>query len=216
MPKSPPEAHLPFNHHQYPSSHPSSSQLQDANSIPSSSNKENAYPPDLQTPPRPTAPSTAETSASVERVPDSQPQSSSAPSHDSLPAPLMLILNCIRSTMRSYFTSKPPHTIQRLAELILRPNTHYRTLPAFLRAIDRVVTVTSSAENFPLQMQASASQPNGLVNGEMSDHGGDDSMGGALLTPIPWLSNTASLEDGTTTSLNQGTSLLPGLLIYHC
>lgn len=127
----------------------------------------------------------------------------------------MLLLNSIRSTMRSYFTSKPPHTIQRLAELILRPTTHYRTLPAYLRAIDRVVTVTSSADNFPLQMQASANQPNGLVNGEMSDHGvgGDEFLGGALLTPIPWLSNTASFEDGAATSLNQGTSILLDQLI---
>lgn len=117
--------------------------------------------------------------------------------------------------MRSYFTSKPPHTIQRLAELILRPTTHYRTLPAYLRAVDRVVTVTSSADNFPLQMQASANRPNGLVNGERSDHGvgGDEFLGGALLTPIPWLSNTASLEDGAATSLNQGTSILLGRLI---
>lgn len=206
MPKAPTQTPPPFNHHHPPSAYPSS-QLQGANSAPSSSNKENACPTDLQTPPRPTAPSTADTSASVERVPDSQPQSFSGPSNEPLPRPLMLLLNSIRSTMRAYFTSKPPHTIQRLAELILRPNTHYRTLPAYLRAMDRVVTVTSSADNFPLQMQ-SANQPNGLMNGETSDHGigGDDSLGGALLTPIPWLSSATSFEEGTATSLNQGTN----------
>ena len=205
MPKAPPEQPSPFNHFRHPAAHQLSSQLQDANSIPSSSNKENAYPPDLQTPPRPTMPSTADTS---ERVPDSQPQSFSGPSNNSLPAPLMLLLNSIRSTIRSYFASKPPHTVQRLAELILHPNAHYRTLPAYLRAVDRVITVTSSADNFPLQMQACANQANGLMNGEMSDHGisGDESLGGALLTPIPWLDDGSSFEDDGVTSLDQGRS----------
>lgn len=113
--------------------------------------------------------------------------------------------------MRSYFTSKPPHTIQRLAELILRPNSHYRTLPAYLRAVDRVVSVTSSADIFPSQMHASANQPNGLLNGvsggfDISNHvhGSDESLGGALLTPIPWLSNAASFEDDAAASLEQG------------
>lgn len=207
MPKMPAEAPPPFSHHNQPSSY-TSSQLQDPNSLPSSSNKENAYPADLQTPPRPTAPPAAATS-SIERVPDSQPQSS-APGNESLPAPLMLLLNSIQSTIKSYFTSKPPHTIQRLAELILRPNSHYRTLPAYLRAVDRVVSVTSSADIFPTQMQASANQPNGVMNGaggglDISDHiHGDESLGGALLTPIPWLSNATSFEDDSTTSLNQG------------
>ncbi|RJE21630.1 hypothetical protein PHISCL_06036 [Aspergillus sclerotialis] len=207
MPKMPREAPPPFSLHNQPSSY-TSSQLQDPNSVPSSSNKENAFPADLQTPPRPTAPTAAATS-SIERVPDSQPQSS-APGHEPLPAPLMLLLNSIHSTIKSYFTSKPPHTIQRLAELILRPNSHYRTLPAYLRAIDRVVSVTSSADIFPTQMQASANQPNGVMNGaggglDISDHiHGDESLGGALLTPIPWLSNATSFEDDSTTSLNQG------------
>lgn len=121
-----------------------------------------------------------------------------------------MLLNSIRSTIRSYFTSKPPHTIQRLAELILRPNSHYRTLPAYLRAVDRVVSVTSSADAFPSQMRASATQPNGVMNGagggiDISDNlHGDESLGGAMLTPIPWLSNAASFEDESTTSLNQG------------
>ncbi|KAA8644579.1 uncharacterized protein ATNIH1004_008784 [Aspergillus tanneri] len=132
-------------------------------------------------------------------VPDSQPQPST------LPAPLQLLLDSIRSNLRSLFSSKPPHTIQRLAELILHPNAHYRTLPAYLRAVDRTISVTSGADVFPLQMQEATSQPNGVVNGTdntflLSDHalGSDESLGGALLTPIPWLSNAASpgAEDG--------------------
>ena len=106
--------------------------------------------------------------------------------------------------MRSYFSSKPPHTIQRLAELILRPNAHYRTLPAYLRAIDRVVCVTSNAGIFPLQMQASSNQPNGVTNGHHAADN-DEYLGGALLTPIPWLANTDSYDDEMiATSLSEG------------
>ncbi|KAH8427989.1 uncharacterized protein LDX57_005695 [Aspergillus melleus] len=165
----------------------------------SSSNKENATPADFQTPPRP-LPTASSLSSSTERVPDSQPEPSDEPATDAaLPAPLLLLLDSIRSNLRTLFASKPPHTIQRLAELILRPTAHYRTLPAYLRAVDRVVSVTSSADVFPLQVQEATSQPNGVMNGGESsfllpDHslGSDESLGGALLTPIPWLSNAAS------------------------
>ena len=138
-----------------------------------------------------------------------QPQSFT---NESLPSPLLLLLDSIKSSLRSLFTSKPPHTIQRLAELILYPTVHYRTLPAYLRALDRVVCVTSSAEVFPLQIQASMSQPNGVTNGGGSsgllfDHapGSDESLGGALLTPIPWLSNAISFEDEAGEPSNEGT-----------
>ncbi|CAL5874587.1 uncharacterized protein PFLUO_LOCUS8884 [Penicillium psychrofluorescens] len=96
--------------------------------------------------------------------------------------------------------------MQRLAELILRPTAHYRTLPAYLRALDRVVSVTSSADVFPFQTQTStAGQPNGIVpSGAAGTYlptdafGGDDSLGGALLTPIPWLTNASfESEDGS-------------------
>ncbi|ODM22726.1 hypothetical protein SI65_00315 [Aspergillus cristatus] len=198
MPKMPPEAAPSSIPHQLPSSADPSSQ---DSSIPSSSNKENNL-PDLQTPPRPAPTSAAPaTSPLSERVPDSQSQSFTGPTNESLPAPLALLLDSIKFTLRSLFSSKPPHTIQRLAELILHPNAHYRTLPAYLRAVDRVVSVTSSAEIFPLQVQASTGQPNGVTNGGRSsgllfDHtpGSDESLGGALLTPIPWL-NAASFEE---------------------
>ncbi|PYI12390.1 hypothetical protein BO78DRAFT_392250 [Aspergillus sclerotiicarbonarius CBS 121057] len=162
---------------------------QDPNTTASSTN--------IQTPPRPTATSPHQTPAS-ERIPDSQPQSSQGPS---LPEPLELHVTSIKSTLRSLFATKPPHTIQRLAELIIRPTAHYRTLPAYIRAVDRVVCVTSGADIFPLQTHNSAaSQPNGAVlNGTesgfmFSDHalGSDESLGGALLTPIPWLSNAVA------------------------
>ncbi|KAL2848532.1 hypothetical protein BJY01DRAFT_211494 [Aspergillus pseudoustus] len=199
MPQSPSEPTSPLRFQQQ-YLNPTSSFVHDVNSNPPSSNKENAHPQDLQTPPRPPPSSTIPPSSS-ERVPDSLPASQVGASTATLPTPLLLIYQSIQSTLRSLFSSKPPHTIQRLAELILRPSAHYRTLPAYLRAVDRVISVTSSADVFPLPLQslAGAAQPNGAINGAentliLTDNslGSDESLGGALLTPIPWLSNTAS------------------------
>ncbi|EAA59833.1 hypothetical protein AN3625.2 [Aspergillus nidulans FGSC A4] len=180
----------------------------DPNPVPSSSNKENAAPSDLRTnsQPPPSDPGT-QLPSSTERIPDSLSASQAASTSTTLPAPLLLILQSIQSTLRSLFSSKPPHTIQRLAELILRPNAHYRTLPAYMRALDRVVSVTSTADVFPFPMQSGAAtaQPNGTLNGaqatfSLSDDalGSDEALGGALLTPIPWLNNASSPEpEGT-------------------
>ncbi|KAJ5570069.1 uncharacterized protein N7459_009499 [Penicillium hispanicum] len=173
---------------------------------PESSNKENSAPGGPQASPNP-QPTTGSPQSS-ERVPYSQPQPTS-PAGDTLPPPLALILASIRSAIQSFFVEKPPHTIQRLAELILRPTAHYRTLPAYLRAVDRVVSVTSGADVFPFSTPANTStQSNGLVHSTNSagtyltpDHahglGSDESLGGALLTPIPWLTSTPfEGEDG--------------------
>ncbi|PGH01825.1 hypothetical protein GX51_05005 [Blastomyces parvus] len=184
-----------------PSLIPSSYSTQEVNSQ-ANSNKENAPPSQLQTTPRRPPVPAFSSSASSDRIPDSQPQS--GPTDDALPPPLVAILSSIKSTLKTYFPSKPPHTVQRLAELILRPTQNYRTLPAYLRAVDRVVSVSSGADIFPLPL--SMPLPGGiidtsLVNGvngtgssgfTFSDHdalGSDESLGGALLTPIPWLTN---------------------------
>ncbi|CAG8906469.1 unnamed protein product [Penicillium egyptiacum] len=192
-----------------------------ANSIPpESSNKENTAPADIQT-----SPQAARTGSPPpsERVP-SLPQSSGASTDDRLPPPLAFLLSAIRSSIKSFFEDKPPHTIQRLAELVLYPTKHYRTLPAYLRAVDRVVSVTSSADIFPFQTPAVTNAPsNGLMlPGNSSEVymapdiaqglGSDESLGGALLTPIPWLTN-ASFEGEDTNGhagiLVEGTEALP-------
>lgn len=213
MPKIPPELAASFSSSQ-PSSSPSSHEPS-GSLPPSSSNKENAPPSNLQTPPRPTAPLPPTSSASSERVPDSQPEPATPrPTDNVLPPPLLLLLNSIKSTLRSYFSSKPPHTIQRLAELILYPTRHYRTLPAYLRAVDRVVAVSSTADIFPLQQTGvlgDGNLANGVSNGRgggfMMDNtlGSDESLGGALLTPIPWLTNTG-LEGEDSDLLDEGNS----------
>lgn len=129
---------------------------------------------------------------------------------DSLPPQIHFLLNSIVATLNTHFTLYPPHTIQRLSELILQPKLHYRTLPAYLHAFDRVVHVTSGANLYPLP--APVPDANGakiLTNGISSgadpesiswgsstqtQHslGSDESLGGALLTPIPWLQSIST------------------------
>lgn len=66
--------------------------------------------------------------------------------------------------------------------------------------------VSSSADVFPLARTAAPETdlPNGSINGAgagslIGDEalGSDESLGGALLTPIPWLSNTEQTADST-------------------
>lgn len=168
-------------------------------------------------PPRPLPPvppfdSSTSVSTNPSHIPDSVPASQS-PIADSIPDLLIQQLTSISQTLQTGFADRPPHTIQRLAELVLTPNKHYKTLPAWLRAVDRAVSVTSTADIFPLPQAQSLPQgvldgalTNGVTNGLGSGIGGggilwtnsdtrdvglgsDESLGGALLTPIPWLKN---------------------------
>jgi PPP4R2 len=153
-----------------------------------------------------------DSSTSVSNVPDSVPATQTS-TVDIIPDLLIQQLTSLSQTLRTAFAEKPPHTIQRLAELVLTPNKHYKTLPAWLRAVDRAVSVTSTADIFPLPQAQSLPQgvldgalTNGVTNGLGSGTGGggilwtnsdtrdaglgsDESLGGALLTPIPWLKN---------------------------
>ncbi|KAJ5662272.1 uncharacterized protein N7477_009888 [Penicillium maclennaniae] len=204
MPKVPPGS---YNHQLFQQP----SQTSETTTVPpESSNKENTAPGDLQTTPAPT-----HSLPPTESVPDSQPESTQ-PSSDLLPPPLALLLSSIKSAIQSFFLSKPPHTIQRFAELILHPTAHYRTLPAYLRAVDRVVSVTSGIDVFPasiLENTTPSGQSNGLAHPANSagtylttDYasglGSDESLGGALLTPIPWLTN-ASFEGDEVSGLEE-------------
>ncbi|KAG4427208.1 hypothetical protein IFR05_017309, partial [Cadophora sp. M221] len=106
----------------------------------------------------------------------------------------------------------------RLAELILEPTQHYRSLPAYLHALDRVVHVTSGAHTFPLPpaipdpsslslLSNGTSVPgvdplnvswgNPAATVAASALGSDESLGGALLTPISWLNRNGSSSSGT-------------------
>lgn len=130
-----------------------------------------------------------------------------------LPTPVAALLNEVTSTLTLNFDTYPPHTIQRLAELVLRPRQHYRSLVAYLHALDRVVHVTSGANVYPLppaipDMSAMSLLANGVggagpgssstrslsINAAATNNniGSDEALGGALLTPIPWLARRAN------------------------
>lgn len=99
------------------------------------------------------------------------------------------------------FKSYPPHTIQRIAELILYPRAHYKALASYLHALDRVSAVTSGMNTYPLPppipdmsaIQLNGDEPNDPAmavswsNPTSAAVGSDEALGGALLTPIPWL-----------------------------
>lgn len=130
---------------------------------------------------------------------------------DSLPYEIQGLLKSITSTLNLLFTKHPPHTIQRLAELLLYPRQHYRTLISYLHALDRVVHVTSGANIFPLPPAipdpsslsilsngTSALNPSSISWSTpasapaVSSLGSDESLGGALLTPITWLNRNGT------------------------
>ncbi|EON69429.1 hypothetical protein W97_08689 [Coniosporium apollinis CBS 100218] len=157
--------------------------------------KENAPP---ATPsPRPPVPAFAQRTPQSSDI--STPALPSAPDSDlvsalsALPVELRPLYVSIVDSLTKNFPKQAPHTVQRLAELILNPKQHYRFLPPYLRALDRVVCVSSSISVFPLPQAAVPS--GGLLNGTTSPVsnsaaaalGSDESLGGALLTPIPWL-----------------------------
>jgi len=120
---------------------------------------------------------------------------------------VLALLTSVTQNLRTWFSKHPPHTVQRFAELILAPKQHYRALPSYLHAIDRVVHVTSGAHIFPLppaitDASSAAVLSNGTSTPDLasiswgnptaalqSTLGSDESLGGALLTPIPWLRN---------------------------
>lgn len=122
----------------------------------------------------------------------------------------------ITGVLAETFHTYPPHTIQRLAELVLHPRRHYKSLPAYLHAVDRVVHVTSGNNIYPLPPAipdmshmmingVTEGQDGSAVDGEMAwastsssnanAVGSDEALGGALLTPIPWLARRAANGD---------------------
>lgn len=155
----------------------------------------------------------------------------------------------ITGVLHETFHTYPPHTIQRLAELVLEPRKHYRSLPSYLHAVDRVVHVTSGNNIYPLPPAmpdmshmhingvtepASTQEPSGDQQQQLDQPtqanwagsnigsvpiGSDEALGGALLTPIPWLARRAanggdgSSESGESSTLGSeagGTSLAVG------
>ncbi|KAK0659726.1 hypothetical protein QBC41DRAFT_331400 [Cercophora samala] len=177
-------------------------------SVPSSqeTNKENSSPPAAR-PSAPVPPSTASPSA-----PETQAERPATP--DTLPKPVQDMLDEITSVLKENFAENPPHTIQRLSELVLRPRQHYKSVIAWLHALDRVVHVTSGANVYPLPpaipdmsgMSLSVNGSAGATSGVASTVGTDEALGGALLTPIPWLTSRVNGGPGSDTGSETGGS----------
>lgn len=135
----------------------------------------------------------------------------STPMPDSpLPYELLCLYQSSTNVLRNSFATSPPHTIQRIAELVLQPRKHYRYLPPFLQALDRAVSVTSPTTEFPLPQLQNTSAINFLTNGdgtngirERDGLGSDESLGGALLTPIPWIKDQEDNPLSTDNTRNQ-------------
>lgn len=149
------------------------------------------------------------------RSPRDQRSSESVdPPAGALPPDLLSSYQFSTHVLEQDFANSPPYTIQRLAELVLEPRRHYRFLPAYLRALDRVVSVSSPISDFPLPTlnPARHTATNGggfLTNGdtnpayaatERDGLGSDESLGGALLTPIPWLRSNGNALSGSSAS----------------
>lgn len=121
----------------------------------------------------------------------------SEPSQPALAPEILAMIASINDTLNMTFSTAPPHTVQRLAELLQRPNEHYRSLSKFLRAIQRVISVSSTVDQFPLPSAVESQSP-----GMLNILGSDESLGGALLTPISWLQNDHSSDTETDTRMN--------------
>lgn len=169
-------------------------------------NKENAAPTPPTSAPAPTA------------TPAPAAPATSSPEPGTLPPQIIAMIAEINGVLNESFHTYPPHTIQRLAELVLRPRQHYKSLPSYLHAVDRVVHVTSGNNTYPLppaipdMSSMSLGGPNGVMDqGQPQENGPDSSMawvstsngnaigsdealGGALLTPIPWLQRRSSVN----------------------
>ncbi|KAG4025887.1 hypothetical protein MFRU_049g00580 [Monilinia fructicola] len=181
---------------------------------------------DFQIPKPPTYPRPSSPSLSPKRESNSENPSSSPPSLESLPPICYKQLLDIQTTLTKTFPIHPPHTIQRLSELLLYPTQHHRSLPSYLHALDRVIHVTSPITSFPLPpavpdprlsssvlsngtppsidpLSITWSNPtsgNGPTNGGL---GSDEALGGALLTPISWLNKR---EPGLSHTGSNGTN----------
>ncbi|KAJ2851668.1 hypothetical protein GGI22_005245, partial [Coemansia erecta] len=107
-----------------------------------------------------------------------------------------------------------PFTIQRIAELLVWPERHYRGAIKFLRAIERVVYVTSTVEDFPpttTQTKESTDSANDEVEDDMNNipvaiEGVEGSVGGNEGVPPLDASDTGILHI-TSTSSEEGDTL---------
>ncbi|CAE6493238.1 unnamed protein product [Rhizoctonia solani] len=97
------------------------------------------------------------------------------------------------------FDSAPPFTVQRLAELVVKPRGHYKSVGKYIRALERTLLVTSTHKDYPLDTYALETQNGtqpvvggaGSVSSRASTPGPLDVARSPLFTPIPFLHRPA-------------------------
>ncbi|KAG6139928.1 hypothetical protein E4U12_006959 [Claviceps purpurea] len=176
---------------------------------PSSPSSPSEQPSSIQEANKDNAPAENTAAAAAAAAAEHEIRDSIAPTE--LPRQFNNMLVAIRKHIEM-FDKNPPNTIQRLAELILQPKAHYRNLAPYLHALNRVVRVTSGANIYPLP--PATFDPSRLrLNGDAAQDGDaaaqsvawsnptlalgtDEDLGGALLTPIPWLTRRSLSPEG--------------------
>lgn len=84
--------------------------------------------------------------------------------------------------------SDPPFTIQRVCELCVRPQQHYKALGKYLRAVEKTLLVTSSWNAFPPE----SSEDGPTILNPFSMAGGLKSVPTTpLFSPLPFLHGDA-------------------------
>ncbi|KAB5588171.1 hypothetical protein CTheo_8385 [Ceratobasidium theobromae] len=97
------------------------------------------------------------------------------------------------------FEGAPPFTVQRLAELTVKPRGHYKSVGKYIRAVERTLLVTSTHKDYPLDTYALDTQNGahpaiggaGSVSSRASTPGPLDITRSPLFTPIPFLHRAA-------------------------
>ncbi|OAQ68410.1 protein phosphatase 4 core regulatory subunit R2 [Pochonia chlamydosporia 170] len=155
---------------------------------------------------------TSSQEANKENAPAEKPAEPKPLAPGELPKQIDDMLTDIKTHLQT-FENYAPHTIQRLVELTLKPTAHYKALASYLHAVDRVVRVTSGTNVFPLppaipdmssiELNGDDKDPASAVswgNSTVAGLGTDEALGGALLTPIPWLTRRSPESNGDTPS----------------
>lgn len=102
--------------------------------------------------------------------------------------------------------SEPPFTVQRLAELTIKPERHYRTAVKYLRAIHRTLQVSSGMSSFVQDTYALSPGP---AESSLLGHASTTALNATspllqsspsptaspLLSPIPWMAAASNFGD---------------------
>lgn len=114
------------------------------------------------------------------------------------------------------FENQPPFTIQRLAELVIKPTQYHHTLPKYISALKRVLAVTATRDAFPAH---AGEEDEEALSDELSAHeiGMDVTNGisgvtsrSRKATPVPNSPITAPLFSPIPFLMKSGDEGMPG------